>query len=98
MGAYPEYLNAIHRDDEYLRELWSLVQSLPEYRGKTTLMVLPDHGRGRGLFWGLHAWPVAGSGQTWMAFLGPDTPARGERTGDGEPGRGHAGGAGGRGL
>ena len=52
---------------------------MPEYRDKTTLMVLPDHGRGRGFFWGLHAWPVPGSGQTWMAFLGPDTPARGER-------------------
>jgi hypothetical protein len=79
MGAYPEYLNAIHRDDEYLQELWALVQSMPEYRGKTTLMVMPDHGRGRGMLWGLHAWPVPGSGQTWMAFIGPDTPARGER-------------------
>ena len=79
MGAYPEYLNAIHRDDAYLEELWALVQSMPEYRDKTTLMVMPDHGRGRGWFWGLHAWPVPGSGQTWMAFLGPDTPARGER-------------------
>ena len=79
MGAYQEYLNAIHRDDAYLQELWTLVQSMPEYRGKTTLMVLPDHGRGRGILWGLHASPVPGSGQTWMAFLGPDTPARGER-------------------
>jgi hypothetical protein len=79
MGAYPEYLNAIHRDDAYLQELWTLVQSMPEYKDKTTLMVLPDHGRGRGFLWGLHAWPVPGSGQTWMAFLGPDTPARGER-------------------
>ncbi len=79
MGAYPEYLNAIHRDDEYLQELWRLVQSMPEYHDKTTLMVLPDHGRGRGMLWGLHAWPVPGSGQTWMAFMGPDTPARGER-------------------
>ena len=79
MGAYPEYLNAIHRDDQYLEELWTLIQSMPEYRDKTTLMVLSDHGRGGGLFFGLHAWPVPGSGQTWMAFLGPDTPARGER-------------------
>jgi hypothetical protein len=80
MGAYPEYLNAVNRDDSYLQELWSLVQSMPEYRDKTTLIVLPDHGRGRGVLWGLHAWPVPGAGQTWMAFLGPDTPARGERT------------------
>ncbi len=79
MGAYPEYLNAAHRDDEYLRELWTLVQSMPEYRDQTTLIVLPDHGRGSGPLWVIHAWPVPGSGQTWMAFIGPDTPALGER-------------------
>jgi hypothetical protein len=79
MGAYPEYLNAAHRDDEYLRQLWDLLQSMPEYRDQTTLVVLPDHGRGSGPLWKLHAWPVPGSGQTWMAFLGPDTPALGER-------------------
>ena len=79
MGAYPEYLNAAHRDDEYLRELWALVQSMPDYRDQTTLIVLSDHGRGTGPLWVIHAWPVPGSGQTWMAFLGPDTPALGER-------------------
>lgn len=79
MGAYPEYLNSAHRDDEYLRELWTLLQTMPEYKDQTTLIVLSDHGRGSGFFWRLHAWPVPGSGQTWMAFLGPDTPALGER-------------------
>jgi hypothetical protein len=79
MGAYPEYLNAAHRDDEYLRELWTQLQSMPEYRDQTTLIVLPDHGRGSGLLWSLHAWPVPGSGQTWMAFIGPDTAPLGER-------------------
>src|SRR6185437_14849868 len=24
MGSYPEYLNAVHRDDQYLKELWTL--------------------------------------------------------------------------
>jgi hypothetical protein len=79
MGSYPEYLNAVHRDDQYLRELWNLLQSMPDYKDQTTLIVLPDHGRGSGLLWRLHALPVSGAGQTWMAFLGPDTPAWGER-------------------
>lgn len=79
MGAYPEYLNAIHRDDAYLRELWTLVQSMPEYRDQTTLIVLPDHGRGAGRLWANHALIIPGSGETWMAFLGPDTPSLGER-------------------
>lgn len=80
MGSYPEYLNAVHRDDQYLKELWTLLQSMPEYRDQTTLIVLPDHGRGSGPLWKLHALPVPGAGQTWMAFLGPDTPPLGERT------------------
>ncbi len=79
MGAYPEYLNAAHRDDAYLRELWNQVQSMPEYRDHTTLIVLPDHGRGLGPLWTSHAWVIPGSGETWMAFLGPDTSALGER-------------------
>jgi hypothetical protein len=79
MGSYPEYLNAVNRDDQYLKELWTLLQSMPEYRDETTLIVLPDHGRGSGPLWKLHALPVPGAGQTWMAFLGPDTPALGER-------------------
>jgi hypothetical protein len=80
MGSYPEYLNAVHRDDQYLKELWTLLQSLPEYRDQTTLIVLPDHGRGSGPLWKLHALPVPGAGQTWMAFLGPDTLPIGERS------------------
>ena len=79
MGSYPEYLNAVHRDDQYLQELWTLLQSMPEYKDQTMLIVLPDHGRGSGPLWRLHALPVPGAGQTWMAFLGPDTPPMGER-------------------
>lgn len=79
MGSYPEYLNAVHRDDQYIKELWTLLQSMPEYRDQTTLIVLPDHGRGSGPLWRLHALPVPGAAQTWMAFLGPDTAPLGER-------------------
>ena len=78
-GSYPEYLIAAHLGDSYLRELWELVQSMPEYRGTTTLIVLPDHGRGQGLDWTHHGEKIPESRETWMAFLGPDTPARGER-------------------
>jgi hypothetical protein len=78
-GSYPEYLNAAHLGDSYVRQLWDLVQSMPEYRGKTTLIVLPDHGRGEGALWTSHGEKIPESKQTWMAFLGPDTPALGER-------------------
>ncbi|MBS1801738.1 MAG: AP protein [Acidobacteria bacterium] len=78
-GSYAEYLNAAHLADDYLRQIWELVQSMPEYRDKTTLIVLPDHGRGEGSKWTDHGEKVPESMQTWMAFLGPDTSASGER-------------------
>ena len=79
-GNYPEYLNAAHRVDEYLRVLWDTVQSMPEYRGHTTLIFSPDHGRGDGRKWTDHGGKVPSSKYIWMAFLGPDTPALGERS------------------
>jgi len=78
-GSYAEYLNAAHLADSYVRGLWELVQSIPEYRGRTTLIVLPDHGRGVGGKWTDHGKDIPESRETWMAFLGPDTPALGER-------------------
>jgi hypothetical protein len=78
-GSYAEYLNAAHLADDYLRQIWELIQSMPEYRGKTTLIVLPDHGRGNGAESVDHGQKIPASMQTWMAFLGPDTPALGER-------------------
>jgi hypothetical protein len=78
-GSYPEYLAAAHLGDSYVRQLWDLVQSMPEYRGTTTLIVLPDHGRGQGADWTTHGQKIPESRETWMAFMGPDTPSRGER-------------------
>jgi phosphopentomutase len=79
-GKYAEYLSATQRVDAYLRELWDTLQSMPEYRGNTTLIFSPDHGRGEGPEWKDHGEKVPDSKYIWMAFLGPDTPALGERT------------------
>jgi hypothetical protein len=81
-GKYAEYLNAAHRADFYVETLWNTVQSMHQYRGKTTLIFSPDHGRGDGgQDWRGHGEKMPGSKFIWMAFLGPDTPARGERSG-----------------
>jgi len=76
--AYAAYLGAAHLADEYLRQIWQLAQSMPKYKDKTTLIVLPDHGRGDSGKWTSHGSKIPESRQTWMAFLGPDTPALGE--------------------
>ncbi|HEV2577090.1 MAG TPA: hypothetical protein VGU25_07750 [Acidobacteriaceae bacterium] len=44
-GAYSLYLEGIRRTDRLCGELWQLLESEPEYAGKTTLLVLPDFGR-----------------------------------------------------
>jgi hypothetical protein len=80
---YDRYLDAAHRDDAYLRALWETLQSLDGYRGRTTLIVAVDHGRGRtGKDWTDHGAKVRGSEEVWLALLGPHTPAMGSRSGD----------------
>jgi hypothetical protein len=78
-GDYTKYLYSTRRVDDYLKSLWELVQSMPEYRGTTTLIFSPDHGRGEGPEWTKHGEKVPLAKYIWMAFLGPDTPALGER-------------------
>lgn len=79
-GRYDHYLEAARRTDRLLRELWDTLQALPPYRGKTTLIVAADHGRGRGPDdWSKHNQDVRGAEEIWIAVLGPDTPALGAR-------------------
>ncbi len=80
-GRYDHYLFSAHRMDSYLRRLWETLQSMPEYRDQTTLIVAPDHGRGSGpTEWRNHGAAVDGAENIWLAILGPDTPPLGERT------------------
>jgi hypothetical protein len=44
-GSWSRYVEAIRRTDELTWRLWQTAQSLPAYRGKTLMLVLPDHGR-----------------------------------------------------
>jgi hypothetical protein len=79
-GRYDRMLTSAHTVDEYLREIWTLAQSHPDYRGRTSLIVTTDHGRGRTTRdWTNHGQSVDGAEEMWVAVLGPDTPALGER-------------------
>lgn len=78
---YDRYLDAAHNVDGFLRGLWEAAQSIPEYRGVTTLLVTTDHGRGTGAkTWSGHGATIPESAETWFAAMGPDTPALGERS------------------
>jgi hypothetical protein len=79
-SRYDYYLFGTHKIDGYVRTLWETVQSLREYRDKTTFILTCDHGRGSGAKdWKNHGATTAGAEYIWLAVVGPDTPPLGER-------------------
>ena len=79
-GDYQAYLEAAHRTDGFIRELWEAVQSDSLYQGKTTLLITTDHGRGLGDDWTGHGDDLPRSSEIWIAAIGPDTPPQGAGT------------------
>jgi hypothetical protein len=78
-GYYDRVLDAYARIDGYLSELWTWVQSDPEYRGRTHLLITADHGRGRtAQDWRDHNAKTEGSQDTWIALVSPRMDRRGE--------------------
>jgi hypothetical protein len=76
---YDRYLAYLHRADAMLGDLWTTIESLDSHRGRTTLIVTTDHGRGRtGTDWAEHDTTIPGSDEAWLAVIGPDTPDTGE--------------------
>jgi hypothetical protein len=79
-GRYDRVLGSARRVDGFVKDLWDAMQGMPEYRGKTSLVFTVDHGRGDPpVDWKNHGRKTVGSDATWLALLGPDTPALGER-------------------
>jgi len=79
-GNYERYLRSAHGFDRFLGDLWRRLQSMPQYRDKTSLVITADHGRGPApVAWKNHGREIVDSAYLWMAVLGPDTPALGER-------------------
>jgi hypothetical protein len=80
-GRYDKILDSAHRVDAYVKKLWESIQSMDEYRDRTTLIFTTDHGRGFAPSeWKSHGKDIKGAENIWMAFMGPDTPALGERS------------------
>ncbi len=79
-GRYDLLLQQARQIDSFVRSLWETAQSMPEYHDKTTLLVTADHGRGDGpKEWRNHGAKTEGAEFIWIAAIGPDTPALGER-------------------
>ncbi len=79
-GNYGEYLLSAHRVDAYLARLWTKVQSMPQYRNKTTLLFTTDHGRGADAeAWKSHGQKLPESKAIFVGALGAGVPATGLR-------------------
>lgn len=75
-GAYSLYIDGIRRTDRLCGELWKMIQTEPEYAGKTSLFILPDFGRDAdsdagGNGFQHHRTGDALSRTTWLMALGP---------------------------
>jgi len=84
-GSWSRYVDAIRRTDELTWKLWRATEQLDQYRGRTLLLILPDHGReldrpGR---WGFvhhsnfytNEDADEGCRRVWMLALGPGAKA-----------------------
>ncbi len=82
---FSAYIRAIRNADRLIEGLWAWIQSQPDYRDKTTLIITTDHGRGSGPGWIGHGAgePWAGSGFVWLAAMGPTIEPVGEVGGEG---------------
>ena len=63
-----------------MADLWNTLQSMAQYKDKTTLIITCDHGRGDKIksTWRDHGTKVEDSHQLWLAVIGPDTNTLGE--------------------
>lgn len=79
-GLYDQYIGSAHAEDAMIRDIWNTVQSMPQYRNKTTLLITVDHGRGDIVKanWCHHGTRIEDAHEIWLAVMGPDTKALGE--------------------
>ena len=80
LAKYDLYADAAYRSDQFIKRVWTTLQSLPAYAGKTTLLITTDHGRGATTKdWKDHGKDVPAAERTWFAAIGPGVPALGVR-------------------
>jgi hypothetical protein len=78
-GNYSAYMDRANQEDGFIKELWQYLQTDPQYKNSTTLIITCDHGRGDEPIenWRDHGADTKNSEQTWFMVIGPDTPPTG---------------------
>jgi hypothetical protein len=80
-GYYRAYLDAARIVDEWIKQIWSFVESDPQYKNKTALFITTDHGRGdlKKDEWTDHGSGVADAYEIWFAAMGTGVASTGEQ-------------------
>ena len=80
-GYYRSYLDAAHLVDKWIKEIWTFVQSDPQYKNKTAIFITTDHGRGdiNKNEWTDHGSGIADAYEIWFAAMGPNISPSGEQ-------------------
>ncbi|MBN8575435.1 MAG: sulfatase-like hydrolase/transferase [Cytophagales bacterium] len=79
-GKYDAYLKSAYQTDQFIKAIWEWVQSEPQYKNKTAIVITTDHGRGTIPLdeWRSHGTKIKGADQIWIAAIGAGIKPRGE--------------------
>lgn len=79
-GMYDQYIKSAYSQDAMIADLWKIVQTIPQYKNKTTLIITCDHGRGdkNKSDWQHHGANIPDAHELWLAVMGPDSKPMGE--------------------
>ncbi len=79
LGRYDRYLETAHYFDRCLRRLWEVLEGDRHYRGRTTMLIATDHGRGETAEdWTRHGAAIEGSQYIWLGAIGAGVSPLGE--------------------
>jgi arylsulfatase A-like enzyme len=82
-SRYDAYLQQATMVDKMIADLWYYVQTDPFYKDNTTFIITTDHGRGSNPnTWKTHNLFIKGSGESWLAMIGPGIHPDGEMDND----------------
>lgn len=79
-GKYDNYLESARLTDDWIADLWKLIQTIPFYKDKTCLLITSDHGRGDidKSQWQSHGSKIQGANEIWFTAIGAGIKAKGE--------------------